>query len=72
VSITIDGVPESITRQQLADWLAQLGFDSKLLRSLVVSRGAVTAELLALDSKGQRFARDGESATHEVVIRVGD
>jgi hypothetical protein len=70
--LTVDGVPESITHQQVRDWLAQLGFASEHLVSLIVGRGAITAELYALDNKGRMFVRDGQVARHQVVIRVGD
>ncbi|HSH58634.1 MAG TPA: hypothetical protein VK988_03130, partial [Acidimicrobiales bacterium] len=62
--------PDRITRQQLLDWVAQLGFDGSTLRSLWVDRGEVAAEVYTLDANGRKFSRNGEPATHMVTIRI--
>jgi hypothetical protein len=76
--VTVTGIPESISRTALVEWLANVGIDASLVtpEGLRVERGAITAEVYALDESGQKYTigRGDEVrvATHRVCIVITD
>ncbi len=69
--MTIDGITKTITRDQINELLEAIGIEVRLLRSLLIERTTVMAELLAL-KEGKPFVRNGEVATHHVTIKITD
>lgn len=72
MAITVEGVPESITREQMVEWLASIGIDASHVRLLRVATDGIVVESYALDPSGRRFAMGDEVATHKVSIRIVD
>lgn len=74
MSITIDGVPESLTRQQYTDLIAAVGFDPHNLASLTFSHVGIHAVVFARGEDGKRVIDEaGEGlAKHDVFIPVKD
>jgi len=70
--LTVPGVPEFITREQLAEWLAAIGVEARDLQTLTVGRGGITARVYARNEQGHRYCVGSEPAVHEVVIEVKD
>lgn len=70
--LTVTGVPETITRSRLVDWLASVGLEASLVRELTVGRRGITAVVYATNEHGARYvAPNGtEAATHTVSIRI--
>ena len=66
--------PSSISRDRLIEWLADMGIDAGLIRSVHIERGGISIESYAVDADGHRFAvglgDDARSATHTVVIPI--
>lgn len=71
LTVTVEA-PTSVTRSQLREWMAQLGFNTKGLRSLRVERDGITAEFLAVDPDGNFFAVGNatQSAAHTLMIPI--
>lgn len=72
MAITIEGVPDSITRDKLADWLAFIGIDIKVVRSLSVDRDGIQVEVNAVTPVGKGFVINDERARHRISIPVGE
>lgn len=80
MSVTIQGVPQSIPREQVLDLIGSLGFDPRELASLRFEPGGVYAEVYADArprrtgfTKAWRFTADGETAaTHRICIPITD
>jgi hypothetical protein len=71
VSVTITGVPETITHQQLSDWVAILGVEPASCRSIRADVHGIVAEVYALDGDGRRYVgEDGDVAMHTISIPV--
>lgn len=76
VTVTVDA-PESITRERLFEWLADLGIEAKGVQRVVIERGGVSIEAYATDANGKRYVvgstdEDMRVATHTVVIPITD
>lgn len=75
MSLTIEGIPESVTRQQVVALLETLGLDPSVVTRDGIHIGweAVTCTVFALDENGRRYAdTNGEMVCHEVAVRVID
>ena len=76
MTLEIEGVPASVTRQQVVDLLATLGIDANRIprwSGVHIGIDAIRCTVLALDSDGRPFADDeGNVATHELMIPVED
>lgn len=75
MSITIEGVPEHITRAQVVELLATLGIDaSKVARDggVLIGGEAVRCRVYATDADGHFYVDQttGEVAMHEVCIPI--
>lgn len=58
MTITLEGVPATITRSELVDWLAAIGIDANDVprgATLTLGPTAISIELHARDENGQRF-----------------
>ena len=73
-TVTITAVPESLTRAQFCDWLAQVGIDPQAVRSITIDRNGIKATVYALDDQGHKYVNPGgsEAATHTLQIRIDD
>ncbi len=68
---TITGVPESVTYEQVAEFLHALGMDPQHVREFRVHPKAIEAEVYALDENGRRYARgNAEVAVDTVHIPI--
>lgn len=72
--ITITAVPESLTRQDFVDWLASVGIDPSLCKSITIDRDGIHATVYAQAPDGSKYAHWGSDkpATHTLHIRVED
>ena len=71
---TIQGVPESLTRDQFTAFIEQFGFDPKNLVSLTIDVDGVHAVALDLDEDGSRAINMSGNgfAKHTIDIPVID
>ncbi len=74
MTVTINAVPESLTRSQFVDWLASVGIDPTECQSIVLDRNGIHATVYALNDDGCRYVNPGgdEIATHIIHVRIDD
>ena len=75
MSITIEGVPESITRERLVELLKTLGIDVSLVTrgGIHVDRDHIRCEVFAFDENGNRYADAHHNVvTHSIAIPIVD
>lgn len=75
MSMRIEGVPESIPRQQVLDFLSSIGIDIDRVPiggPVLIGRKAIRCRMLALDAAGKPFVDEtGEDmATHDICIPI--
>ena len=75
MSKTIEGVPESITREQYLDLFRALGIDPKELVSLTFVADGIHAVVFALNDQGRRIVGmnikpNGGYAKHTIYIPI--
>lgn len=74
--IKIEGIPETITRQQYVETIRGLGIDPEQLLELRWDHQGIHAVVYALNKDGMRFATGNRPnrrpATHKLFIRVED
>jgi len=63
--MTIEAVPQSITREQYLSLMAAVGFDPNELRLLEFRTDGIYAEAYALNEAGNRY---GDPMTNETVV----
>lgn len=70
----INGVPETIQRDDYLRLVQSAGFDLPELLSLRFAHNGIYAEVFALNDDGQRFIDEtsGQPATHLIFVRVVD
>ena len=71
---TIEGIPESITREQYLDLFRSLNIDPAEVLSLRFAWNGIQAEVFATDDHGLRimnaFSKEPGYAKHSLFIRV--
>jgi hypothetical protein len=67
----IDGVPESVTREQVAEWLGWLGVDADdvpLDSAVRLGRSCISVEVYARDPDGKRMILGDDVARHTIAV----
>lgn len=72
MSKTIHGVPEYLTREQLAELLSGFGFDANYLSKLKVVHNGVHAVVFDRDENGRKYPGPDGYARHHVFVPVRD
>lgn len=83
MAITIEGVPETISRDDYTSLVSAYGFDPNRLVSLTFGPSSITAEVIVSDPRvtvrnadgsvsdiPAAFIEDGQRPTHIVVVKV--
>lgn len=73
MSVTITGVPESITRKDYLKLVRSIGIDPLDLVSLKFLQNGIYATVMLKDEKGDRYlTSENAVATHAIFIKVVD
>lgn len=62
----------TVTRAQVIEAIRVLGIDASSVRSLVISRHHIEAELMVVNEQGRRCAAGDEVATAVIQIPIAD
>lgn len=72
MSVHIDGIPESITRDDYRTLIESVGLTVEALASLEFRPDGIYAEVIARDENGKMIADGEDVARHRVFIKVED